>query len=112
MSLTVNGILDSVQSVLRGEPARVIGYGGAVVVYLVARVSGSIPDVPLDTAIVQATAAIAVVASFVETIRRLVYSPATVAAIVATPPTAAGPINAAVEAGVPAETVAKELTSL
>lgn len=77
----MSNILDRVSTVLTGEPARVIGYGGAVVVYIVARAT-VIPDVSFEDAIVQVTAAAAIVATFVESIRRIVYSPNTVEAII------------------------------
>lgn len=77
--MNISDILDKVRDLLTGEPARAIGYGGAAVVYLVAKALGSIPDVSPEEALVQVTAAIALVASFVETIRRFVYSPNTVA---------------------------------
>lgn len=75
-------LADSARNILAGEPARAIGYGGAAVVYLVARASGSIPDVTVEEALVQATAAIAIVAALVESVRRVVYSPNTVDAII------------------------------
>lgn len=98
--------LDKVRGLLQGETLRAIGYGAGVIVYLVAKFSGKIPDVPFDQAIIQAGGAAALVITVLETIRKYVFSPATVAAIVATPPTAAGPVVAAVEAGVPPELIA------
>lgn len=79
----LRALLDGVSSALTGEPARVIGYGGAVVIYLVAKALGAIPDQSFDQAIGEATAAIVIVASLVETIRRYVFSAQTVKAIVA-----------------------------
>lgn len=78
----LRGLLDSARRLLTGEPARVIGYGAAVVIYLVAKALGSIPDQSFDVAILSATAGAAVVASVVETIRHYVFSPNTVEAIV------------------------------
>ncbi len=75
-------ILDTIRDLLAGEPARAIGYGGAAIVYLVAKASGTIPDVTPEEALVQATAAIALAATFTETIRHFVYSPETVKAII------------------------------
>lgn len=71
-TLDVNGILDKVSELLAGEPARAIGYGGAVIIYLVAKAVGAIPDESPDEALAQAGAAIVVVASFVESIRHFV----------------------------------------
>ena len=101
----VNRVLDKARELLQGEPLRAIAYGAAVIIYLAAKVLGSIPDVSFTDAVVQAGAAALVVASVVETIRRYVYSPVTVAEIVASPPTAAGPIAAAEAAGVDVATL-------
>lgn len=79
----VRRIADAARDALTGEPARAIGYGGAAIVYIVAAASGAIPDVSPEQALVQATAALAVVAAVVESIRHVVYSPNTVAFIVA-----------------------------
>lgn len=75
-------VLDKVRDLLKGEPARAIGYGGAVVVYLVANAFGRIPDMSFDQAVTLAVSAVALLAGFVETIRRYVYSPNTVSAII------------------------------
>ena len=104
----LNGILEKLRGWLQGEPLRAIGYGAAVIVYLLARVLGSIPDVSFADAVTQGGAAALVVASVVETIRRYTYSPATVAAIVTSPPTAAGPIAAAEAVGVDVAGLAPE----
>jgi hypothetical protein len=80
--MNISAILDKARAMLSGEPARAIGYGAAVVVYLVAKASGAIADVPLDQAVLQTTSAIAVVVSVIESIRRFVYSPASVTAII------------------------------
>ncbi len=103
--MSAHELLDKAESILKGEPARIIGYGAAVVIYLVAKVSGSIEDQSPEQALVSGTAAIATIITIIESIRRLVYSPASVAAIVTSPPTAAGPIDAAVAAGVDADTI-------
>lgn len=79
--MNITALLDKVTDVLSGEPARAIGYGGAAIIYVVAKALGQIPDVSPEDALVQAGAAIAVVASLVESIRHFVYSPATVEAI-------------------------------
>lgn len=71
----IKALADSVSASLSGEPARVIGYGSAVVIYIVAKASGKIADVSFDVAISQAAAAIVLVGGVVETIRRYV-SPA------------------------------------
>ncbi|HEY6014588.1 MAG TPA: hypothetical protein VIU37_11285 [Candidatus Limnocylindrales bacterium] len=64
--------LDAVRGTLKGEPLRAIGYGAGVIIYLVAKASGKIPDVSIDEAILQAGAAAALLASVVETARRYV----------------------------------------
>lgn len=79
----VKALLDKANELLKGEPARAVGYGAAVIIYFVARASGSLEDVTVEEALVQGAAAIAIAASIVETIRRLVYSPATVEALLA-----------------------------
>lgn len=68
-------VLDKVADILSGEPARAIGYAGAALLYVAAKVSGTIPDVSVDEALVQATAFVVGVAAVVETIRQFV-SPA------------------------------------
>ncbi len=98
--MTSNELLDKAEFILKGEPARIIGYGAAVVIYLVAKVSGTIEDQSPEQALVSGTAAIATIITIIESIRRLVYSPASVAAIVTSPPAADGPIDAAIAAGV------------
>jgi hypothetical protein len=75
-------MLDSASNLLQGEPARVIGYGAAAVVYFVARVSGAIDDIPFEDALSLTVGYVAVVAGVIESIRRIVYSPNTVAAII------------------------------
>lgn len=82
MALNITGILDKARDLLRGEPARAIGYGAAAVIYLVALAFERIPDMSPEDALVSATAAITVVAGVIETIRRFVYSPNTVSEIV------------------------------
>lgn len=77
----LRALLDKVEGVLSGEPARAIGYGAAVVIYLVAKASGKIADQSFDQAIISAGAGIGVVVGVIETIRRYVYSPATVDAM-------------------------------
>jgi hypothetical protein len=70
--MTPTDILNTARDVLSGEPARAIGYGAAVIVYLVARASGSIEDVPLEDAIVLTAGYVATVAGVIESIRRFV----------------------------------------
>lgn len=96
----IDAWLDKARGLLQGETLRAIGYGAGLVIYLVAKASGSIPDLPLDQALLQAGSAAALLVTLIEAARKYVYSPATVAAIVATPPTAAGPVVAAAAAGV------------
>lgn len=98
----MQAILEKVRALLQGEPLRAIVYGAAVVIWIVTRVAaalhvGNIAAVDLDQALVMATAASVALTEFA---RRWTYSPATVAAIVKTPPTAAGPIAAAEAVGV------------
>lgn len=93
---------------LQGETVRAIGYGAAVVMWLATRIAdfiapGHLPLVTIDVAMVYVTAAIVLIT---ELARRWAYSPATVAAIVANPPTAPGPIAAAVSEGVDPELIA------
>lgn len=95
-------ILEKARQLLQGEPLRAIVYGAAVVVWLVTHIAaamhvGNLAVVNLDQALLMATAAAAALTEFA---RRWTYSPATVAAIVQTPPTAAGPIAAAEAVGV------------
>ncbi len=74
-------ILEQARNLLQGEPLRAITYGGAVVVYIVAKALGSIPDQSLDQALLNAGAAVTIIVSFVESARRFVYSEPTVQAI-------------------------------
>lgn len=71
----VQAILTALRGALQGEPLRVITYGSAVVIYVVARASGQIVDVSFDEAIINATAGAAIVIAVVEFARRYV-SPA------------------------------------
>jgi hypothetical protein len=96
----IDALLEKARDILKGEPLRAIAYGSAVVIYLAARALGRIEDVSFEAAVSTAFAASTIVIGIVETARRYVYSAKTVAAIVTTPPTAAGPISAAMEEGV------------
>jgi hypothetical protein len=51
-----------------------------------------------------------VVAIMAIVVRQNVYSPATVARIVASPPALSGPVDAAIAAGVPSETIDAEVS--
>jgi len=102
----VNKVLDLVSALMQGETVLFIGNSAAVVIYVVAKVFGAIPDVPFEVALAQASAAIVVLNVILLRIRALVYSAKTVAAIVTSPPAAAGPVAAAVDAGVAPETIA------
>lgn len=77
----VSAILAKVSQLLQTEPARAIGYGAAVVVYLVARVlsnRGYVQfNLSFEDSIIAAAAALTLVAGVVESIRRFVYSPQT-----------------------------------
>lgn len=103
----LNRVLDLLNALLLGETALVIGNGAAVVIYLAAKALGSIPDQTFEAAVTSATAGLLTVNSVLLLIRRYVYSPATVAKIVTAPPTAAGPIEAAMDAGVKTEAIIK-----
>jgi hypothetical protein len=86
--MTPSDILDKAEGLLKGEPARAIGYGAALVIVGVSLASNAlgftrIPQVDLPTAVTDATLAIATIVGVIESIRRFVYSPATVDAIVA-----------------------------
>lgn len=74
-------LLYKVDKLLTTEPARVIGYGAAVVVYLVARVLAArgYIDLPMtfEQSIGAAFAAISTLVIVIESIRRFVYSPQT-----------------------------------
>lgn len=70
--MTPSGLLDAARNVLQGEPARAIGYGAAVIIYLVANVVGSIPDQSLDQSLVLAVGYVGMAASIVESIRHFV----------------------------------------
>ena len=84
--MSFSAIIDKIYGLLQGEPARVIGYGAAVIIWIVAKAVGVIPDQTFDQAVATAFAELAVVVSIIETIRHIVYSPATVAAITTPPP--------------------------
>lgn len=78
----IGAILDKADQLLTSEPARMIGYGAAVVVYLAVRVIGElkpglVPNVGFDEAVGLAFTALASVVILVESIRRFVYSPLT-----------------------------------
>lgn len=100
-------LVEAANRLLQGSPARAIGYGAAVVMYLVALALDRIPDMTFDQAVTSAVTAVTILVGIVEAIRHYVFSPATVAAIVTTPPTAAGPIAAAMVEGVPPTTIAE-----
>lgn len=101
-----NAVLDKADALLKGEPVLVIGNAAAVVLWLVTNAFGRLPDLTFSESLAAAGAAIVTLNSILVAIRSVVYSPATVAQIVTTPPASAGPVAAAVAAGVPAETVA------
>lgn len=81
MTFDFTALLDKADSALHGEPARIIGYGAAITIYLVAKLSGHIEDQSPDQALISATAGIAAVVSVIETIRKFVYSKPTVQVI-------------------------------
>jgi hypothetical protein len=86
--MTLNDLAAKAEALLtEKEPARAIGYGAALVILGVSLVSNAlgftrIPALDLPTAVGDATLAIGTVVGIVEGIRRFVYSPATVNAIV------------------------------
>lgn len=102
----LQALVEQANALLQGSPARAIGYGAAVVIWLVANAMGRLPDMTFDQAVTVAVTAVALLVGVVEAIRKYVFSPATVAKIVVAPPTAAGPIAAAVDEGVPIATIA------
>ena len=65
-------VLDAVESVLVGEPVLVIGNGAAVIIYLVAKASGRIPDVSFDEALAQTGPALVLLNTILVAIRQLV----------------------------------------
>jgi hypothetical protein len=78
----VTAILDKADSLLTTEPARMIGYGAAVVVFLAAQVisyvkPGLLPPVKFEDALGESAAAVTLLVLLVEAIRSFVYSPAT-----------------------------------
>ena len=75
-------VLDRADRLLTSEPARMIGYGAAVVVYLVVRALGElkpglIPAMGFGESVGVAFSALATVVILIESIRRFVYSPLT-----------------------------------
>ena len=76
----VFALLDKVDVLLTTEPARAIGYGAAVIVFLVVQVlssRGVLPAMTFDQSVTLAFSAIASTVIIVESIRRFVYSPMT-----------------------------------
>lgn len=71
-------ILDTAHLLLKSSPVRAIGYGAAVVIWLVTNAFGVLPDLTWDQAVVAATSAIAILVTIVESIRSVVTSPTTV----------------------------------
>lgn len=82
--VSLNVILSKVEGLLQGEPLRLITYGAIAVVFVVSRglaLAGIWPDnTPVDAVLIAVAAA---VAGLNEVIRSIVFSPATVEAIVA-----------------------------
>jgi hypothetical protein len=78
----LGAVLDKARDLLKGEPARAIGYGTAAVIYLVAMAFDRIPDMSPEEALTSATFAITSIVGVIESIRHFVYSPATVSEIV------------------------------
>lgn len=85
--MTPSDLLDKADAALKGEPARFIGYGSALVIVGVVAAANAlgytrIAPIDLPTALAAATAAILTVTGVIESIRKFVYSPATVQAII------------------------------
>lgn len=70
--MTASQVLDKVADVLKGEPARAIGYGAGVIVYFVARASGSIDDLTVEESILLTAGYVTTIAGVIESIRHLV----------------------------------------
>jgi hypothetical protein len=98
----IDDLLNNARALLAGETLRAIGLGALAVIWAVwhGALALGLTHVPAPTLDVIAAAVSAAVLLIQEWARKFVSSPATVAAIVATPPTSAGPINAAAAAGV------------
>lgn len=82
LRIFATAVLDRVSILLATEPARLIGYGAAVVVFVVAQVleqfrPGLLPKLTFESAIAITASAIVFLAIVVENIRRFVYSPMT-----------------------------------
>lgn len=75
--MTPSDLLDKATDLLKGEPARAIGYGAGAIVYFVARLSGSIDDIPLDQAVILTAGYVTTVAGVIESIRHFVTPVAT-----------------------------------
>jgi len=79
---TLNALLAKVETLLQGEPLRLITYGAIAVVLVVSRILALVgvwPDAtPMDAVLVAVGAAFA---ALNEVIRSIVSSPATVAAV-------------------------------
>lgn len=70
--MTLSDVLAKASDLLKGEPARAIGYGAAAAIYLVAYAFDAIPDMTPEQALVSAVAAIGTLAGVIESIRSLV----------------------------------------
>lgn len=78
----IKALLDKAVALLADrEPARAIGYGAAVIAYFVARQAVSIPDISFEDAVILTAAYVGVVGGVIETIRKIVWSPNTVDAL-------------------------------
>ena len=74
-------ILEKARSLLLGNPARAIGYGAAVVIWLVVRLANELGvqfgELSFEASVAAAFAAITVLVTVIEGIRKFVYSPQT-----------------------------------
>lgn len=78
----LSAVLDKVRDLLTGETLRAINYGAAAVIFVIAKASGRIDDIPFSDAIVLTATAATFVVGITEAARRYVFSPNTVEAIV------------------------------
>jgi hypothetical protein len=91
----LRAILDKASYLLQGEPLRAIGYGTALVIVGVVAVANALgvtkfgASISLADALVLATTATGTLVTIVEGARRYVFSPNSVAEIVAATPAAA-----------------------
>lgn len=114
MTLDPAALLDKARTILTGESARAIGYGGALVVVGVVALANALgltqlgQNISVSDAFVLATTAITTLVGIIEGIRHYVFSANTVAAIAVKAPEAT---TAAIDAGVPVEVILDAVAS-